>query len=48
MEEWVRLISNVGFPIAMVAYFVFRMEKILKEHTEAITTLLEFMRGQVK
>ena len=33
------IISNFGFPITMVMYFVFRMEKILREHTEAINQL---------
>ena len=40
MEEITNLISNVGFPIALCIYFVFRFEKILKANTEAMHALI--------
>ena len=39
IEEFIPIIQNVGFPIAMCLYFVVRFEKILKNNTEAIIKL---------
>mgnify|MGYP004417313346 CR=1 FL=1 len=41
--DWLSLISNVGFPIAMVAYFIFRMERIIKDNTLAIQQLQQIV-----
>lgn len=38
--EIVQLIQNVGFPIAMCVYFVFRFEKILKTNTDTLQLLI--------
>ena len=38
--ELIRLIQNVGFPIVMVAYFVLRFERILRENTEVLRQLI--------
>lgn len=43
MEQWIQIISNVGFPIAMVAYFALRLEKIIGEQTRAINRLYDYL-----
>jgi len=45
IEEFVPLVSNVGFPIAMCVYFVVRFEKILNNNTQALKQLLEKLKG---
>jgi len=39
MEEWARLVSTVGFPIAVTAYLLYRMEKKLEALASAILSL---------
>ena len=39
LEENISLIANLGFPIFVCLYFMFRFEKILKSNTEAIQAL---------
>jgi len=39
MEEWLGLIGNVGFPIAVAGYLLVRMEAKLDKLTEAISGL---------
>jgi hypothetical protein len=39
MEELIRIIGNVGFPIAVSAYLLVRIEKKLDELTYAISEL---------
>lgn len=39
MEEYVNLISNVGFPIAIAMYVLIRLETTLKKNTEVIREL---------
>lgn len=39
IDEWVTIISQVGFPIAMCIYFAMRFEKILKNNTNALIKL---------
>ena len=39
MIEWIPIISNAGFPIAVTMYLLLRFEKIIKENTEAIRGL---------
>ena len=38
--NYLEIISNVGFPIFVCLYFMFRFEKILKKNTEAINALI--------
>lgn len=40
-SEWVTLISNVGFPIAMTFYLLFRFEKVLNKNTDALDRLIK-------
>ncbi len=39
MSELVELINNVGFPIVITLYFMFRMEKTLQANTEILKEL---------
>ena len=34
--DFVQLVSTVGFPIAMCAWFMFRTEKVIKNNTDAL------------
>ena len=40
MDEIVNLITNVGFPIVIALYVLFRLEGTLKKNTEAINKIL--------
>lgn len=46
MEEYIQLISNVGFPIAMTFYLIFKFEKTLKANTDSITELTKYLRDK--
>jgi len=37
--EITSLISSLGFPIAVCLWFMFRMEKVLNNNTEAVVNL---------
>ncbi|WP_082676799.1 YvrJ family protein [Shouchella shacheensis] len=39
MEEWVKLISNVGFPIAVASYLLVRLEPVMKNLQQSIAGL---------
>ena len=39
MEQYIPLISNVGFPIAIALYVLTRLEKTLNKNTEVIREL---------
>lgn len=41
MEDWLNLIGNVGFPIAVSAYLLIRVEAKLGQLSNAITQLRE-------
>lgn len=36
MYDYVEIICNVGFPIFVAFYMIVRMDKLQREHTEAI------------
>ncbi len=38
-ETWIRVISTVGFPIAVAAYLLIRLEHNIKELTATVTKL---------
>lgn len=51
MEEYLQLLQNFGFPVVMVLWFAFRLEKILKGNTEALqslTLLISSMKAKRK
>jgi len=39
--DWKDLLSNIGFPIAVTTYLLFRMERTIKELTSVIGKLCE-------
>ncbi len=41
MNDWVSLISTVGFPIFVALWFMFRLETIINNNTTALLKLLE-------
>lgn len=41
METAISVISQVGFPIFVALYVLFRMEKTIKENTKAIRSVLD-------
>jgi hypothetical protein len=40
MDEWIKVISQVGFPIAVSAYLLIRLEVIIKELTQTLNKLI--------
>jgi len=44
MEELLNMVGNVGFPIAVTAYLLIRIEAKLNELTGAICSLREAIR----
>lgn len=50
MDEWIQMVANIGFPIAMCVYLMTRFEKTINKHTEAIESLIEYLKlkGGVK
>ena len=47
MIDWIVLISQTGFPIAMVIYLMLRFEKVLNNNTEVILQLNETMKYRI-
>ncbi|GER67459.1 hypothetical protein BpJC7_00430 [Weizmannia acidilactici] len=45
MQEMITLISEVGFPIAVTVYLLYRIEVKLDAVVESIQTLPERMKG---
>ncbi len=41
MEEWLKLITNVGFPIAVSTYLLIRIESKISDLSRAIYELRE-------
>ena len=39
--DYVNLLTNVGFPIFVALYFMFRLEKIIKTNTTAINKIID-------
>lgn len=39
MNDWISLISSVGFPIAVCIFMGFYMQKTLKELSATVTTM---------
>ncbi|RKX66041.1 MAG: YvrJ family protein [Tenericutes bacterium] len=38
MEEFIDVVSKVGFPIAVCLWFMFRTEKVIVNNTKALNT----------
>jgi len=43
METAISVISQVGFPIFVALYVLFRMEKTINENTKAIRSVLDLV-----
>ena len=43
-SEIISIISNVGFPIAISLYILIRLEKTIKENTNAIKSILSLIK----
>ena len=41
MENYITLLSNFGFPIVMVLWFMIRTEKVIKNNTEIMKEVLK-------
>ncbi len=41
MEQYVALLSNFGFPIVMVLWFMIRTEKVIKNNTEIMKEVIK-------
>lgn len=39
MEEWAKLITQVGFPIAVATFLLWRNDRTIQKNTEAIIEL---------
>jgi len=46
--DFIEIISNVGFPIAVATYFMLRFEKILEKNTSAIESLKRLITIKLK
>jgi len=44
----IQYISNLGFPIAVSLFFMFRMDKTLKDQTRVFQELTEVIRKKLK
>lgn len=43
-----QMIGNLGFPIAVTFWFMFRTEKVIKANTDALGKIGEVMNGCTK
>lgn len=41
MEDFLNIIQNVGFPIAVTLWFMFRTEKVIQANTQAMYKVLD-------
>lgn len=47
-SEAVALVSNVGFPIAVTLWFMFRTEKVINANTDATRRMIELIEREKK
>lgn len=40
MDEWIKIVSTVGFPIAVTCYVLTRLESAIKENSRQIARLV--------
>lgn len=45
VSEWVNIVQSLGFPIFVCAWFMLRMEGIIKANTTATLELSEYVRA---
>jgi|TARA_Y100000296_G_scaffold17864_2_gene21125 hypothetical protein len=44
MIEYYDILNNVAFPVVVALYFMFKVEKSIKNNTEALTQVREVMK----
>lgn len=44
--ELVALVSNVGFPIAVTLWFMFRTENVINANTDATRRMIEILENK--
>jgi len=47
MEEVIPIISQIGFPIFVALYVLFRMERTINENTKAIQSLMSIVKNRL-
>jgi len=48
LDEFIPLVSNLGFPIAVSLWFMFRTEKVMNANTDATRRMIELLEHQKK
>lgn len=48
MDSWIQIVSNVGFPIAVAAFVIYRIEPALKEMNNSLVLLVAYMSRNEK
>jgi hypothetical protein len=43
MEEYITLIAQFGFPMAMCLWFMFKTEKVIQDNTKALMKIHEII-----
>lgn len=47
MHEWIQLIRDVGFPIAITGYLLIRMERTIKELNDKLIQLETYIKAKL-
>ena len=45
MEQYIAIISQVGFPIFVALYMILKTERVIKTNTEALTSIQVVMQS---
>ena len=45
MEQYIAIISQVGFPIFVALYMILKTERVIKTNTEALTSIKIVMQS---
>ena len=48
MEEWIKLVSSVGFPVVITIYVLMRLENSMRALTDTVRKLIVIMAKQGK
>ena len=43
MQEYIQVVSNLGFPIFVAIWFMLRMEKVIKNNTNSLKEIQKVM-----
>lgn len=39
-DSWIDIVSRLGFPMAIAAYFILKIEKLIKQNNELLAQLI--------